>query len=133
MEDSAIVLFDGVCNLCTASVRFMIRRDPAGRLRFATLQSATGQGLLERHHLPTDALETFVVVAGDRSYTRSDAALEVARRLRTPWPLVVVLKVIPRAIRDFVYSWVARHRYRWFGRTDQCMVPTGKLLERFLA
>jgi predicted DCC family thiol-disulfide oxidoreductase YuxK len=133
MDNDAIVLFDGVCNLCTASVRFMIRRDPAERLRFATLQSATGRSLLERHHLPTDTLETFVVVAGDRCYTRSDAALEVVRRLRAPWPLLVVFKIIPRAIRDAIYSWVARHRYRWFGRTDQCMVPTGNLLERFLA
>lgn len=133
MEDSAIVLFDGVCNLCSASVRFMIRRDPAGRLRFATLQSATGQGLLERHHLPTDTMETFVVVAGDRCYTRSDAAVEVARRLRSPWPMMVVFRVVPRALRDAVYSWVARHRYRWFGKADRCMVPTGNLLERFLA
>jgi len=127
-----ILLFDGVCNLCNASVNFVIRRDPAKRFRFASLQSPAGQELLKKFGLETEKFDTVVLVEGNRHYARSDAALEVARRMRGFWKLLYVFKIIPRLIRDPLYNWVARNRYRWFGKKDQCMLPAPELKERFL-
>lgn len=130
--EPAVVLFDGVCNLCNASVQFILERDPAGRFRFASLQSGAGRALLAAHGLPTDELATVVVVADGRAYTRSDAALRVARGLRGAWPALGVLRLVPRALRDAVYGVVAAHRYRWLGRRGECMLPTPALRSRFL-
>jgi predicted DCC family thiol-disulfide oxidoreductase YuxK len=127
-----VVLFDGVCNLCTASVAFILARDPERRFRFASLQSDAGRRLLERHGLPPDELATVVVVADGRALTRSDAALRIARGLGGAWPVLGVLRVVPRPLRDAVYGVVARNRYRWFGRRESCMLPTPELRSRFL-
>lgn len=127
-----ILLFDGVCNLCNASVNFVIRRDPAKRFRFASLQSPAGQELLKKFDLETEKLDSVVLVEGSRFYARSDAALEVARRMRGFWKLLYVFKIVPRLIRDPIYDWVARNRYRWFGKKDQCMLPAPGFKERFL-
>lgn len=127
-----VLLFDGVCNLCNASVRFLVERDPAARLRFAALQSPVGQALLERFGLEREDFDTMVLVEGDRCATRSDAALRVVRYLSGAWPLLRVLRVVPRPLRDAVYGFVVRNRYRWFGRRDDCMVPTPELRARFL-
>lgn len=132
MTGSATVLFDGVCNLCNASVQFIVRRDPTGRFRFASLQSEAGRRLLEEHRLPTDELSTVVVVADGRAYTRSDAALRVARGLGGAWPALAALRLVPRPLRDAVYGLVARNRYRWFGRREACMLPTAEERSRFL-
>jgi predicted DCC family thiol-disulfide oxidoreductase YuxK len=131
-NDPSILLFDGVCNLCSGAVQFVIRHDPEGRFRFAALQSETGRRLLERHGLPADALDTFVLIAGGRCYTRSDTALELVRRLDAPWRWLRVLRIVPRAIRDRAYGVVVRNRYRWFGRRESCLVPTPELTQRFL-
>ena len=127
-----VLLFDGVCNLCNSSVNFVIRRDPSKRFRFASLQSPAGQELLKKFNLATKSFDTVVLVDGERHYTRSDAALEVVRRMRGAWKLFYVFKIIPRFIRNPLYDWVARNRYRWFGKKDQCMLPTKELKERFL-
>jgi len=132
-----LVLFDGVCNLCAGLVRFLLRRDRRRRLRFAALQSAAGQALLGRHGWAGIAraggtLETFVVIEAGRARVRSAAALHLARRLPWPWPLLAVLVLLPRPIRDALYAFVARHRYRWFGRAESCMVPTPEIAGRFL-
>jgi predicted DCC family thiol-disulfide oxidoreductase YuxK len=132
VPSEAILLFDGVCNLCNASVNFIIDRDPRGRIRFASLQSETGQKLLERFELPTSDFDTMVLVEGDRCYRRSTAGLRVARRLRQPWPLLYGLIIVPRPLRDAVYRLVAHNRYRWFGQNEACRVPTPELRERFL-
>jgi predicted DCC family thiol-disulfide oxidoreductase YuxK len=133
----AIVLFDGVCNLCNASVQFIIDRDPGATMRFAALQSPEGRRILAGFgHPAVDAAaagpETIVLVEGGRVYDRSTAALRIARRLRAPWPLLAVMLVVPRALRDLVYRWAAARRYRWFGKTDACRVPTPELKARFL-
>jgi predicted DCC family thiol-disulfide oxidoreductase YuxK len=127
-----IVLFDGVCNLCNGSVTFIVKRDPGRWFRFAALQSAAGATLLRQFGLPADALDTLVLVEGNRAFTRSTASLRVARRLSGLWPLLYALIVVPRPIRDLLYGVVARNRYRWFGRRDACMMPTPDLRERFL-
>jgi len=129
--DRPVLLFDGVCNLCNGAVRFIVRFDREGTFRFAPLQSPVGRELLDRHDLPTEGFETFVLVEGDTAYTKSTAALRVARRLDGPWPLLYPLVYVPERVRDAVYDFVAARRYRAFGRTDECQVPPPEIRERF--
>ncbi len=140
-ECGPIVLFDGVCNLCNAVVRFVIARDPRGRVRFASLQSKAGKELLARYasQLPADALPTddeapptFLLIEGERAYARSTAALRLCRYLSGLWPLLGVNLVVPAALRDPLYDLVAAKRYKWFGRTDACRLPTPGEAQRFL-
>jgi len=131
-EAHGIILFDGVCNLCNGAVNFVIDRDPAGFFKFAPLQSNTGRALLEQHALPTETLDSIVLIEGGRVYHRSGAALRIARRLRGGWPLLYSFIIVPRFIRDRVYDFIAAHRYRWFGKEDACRVPTPALRARFL-
>ena len=130
--DSPIILFDGVCNLCNQSVQFVIRHDPKSRFRFAALQSSTGELLLEKHQLNKEELLSVILVVDGKAYDRSRAALEIARRLNGLWPLMYVFVIVPPFIRNFVYDWISRNRYRWFGRTDECMIPTPELKARFI-
>ena len=127
-ERCPVILFDGVCNLCTASVRFVIGRDRRRRFRFASLQSAAAERLLGQR----DNLESMVLVQDGRTYRKSTAALRIARRLDGLWPLLSVLLVIPRPLRDAVYDWIGARRYRWFGRREVCWAPRPELAERFL-
>jgi predicted DCC family thiol-disulfide oxidoreductase YuxK len=131
-QHPAIVLFDGVCNLCTSTVQFIIKRDPHGYFTFASLQSEVGRMLLEEHGLQPDALDTFVLVEGSRCFTRSDVALRVAKHLSGGWSLLRVLSLIPKPIRDWGYTVIARNRYRWFGTHETCTVPSRDILDRFL-
>ena len=130
--DHAIVLFDGMCHLCTATVQCIIKRDPHGYFTFASLQSEVGRTLVEKYGLHPDALDTFVVVEGARCFTRSDAVLRVAHHLSGGWALWRGLALIPKPIRDWGYTVIARNRYRWFGTHETCMVPSRDLLDRFL-
>ena len=131
----AIILFDGHCNLCSGSVRFIIKRDPHAHFRFASLQSDAAQRICAEHGIPvppSSEPDSIIVIADGLALERSDAALAIARRMRFPWPLLHSLRVIPRPCRDWAYRLVARHRYRWFGRTEACMVPTPELRARFI-
>jgi predicted DCC family thiol-disulfide oxidoreductase YuxK len=127
-----IVLFDGVCNLCNGFVRFVIARDPRRRFRFAALQSATGRRLALEFPEELGDLETMALYDGTTLLTRSTAALHVVRGLTWPWPLLAAFLAVPRPLRDWVYRLVVRNRYRWFGKRDECLVPTRDLLERFV-
>jgi predicted DCC family thiol-disulfide oxidoreductase YuxK len=130
---AGIVLFDGHCNFCSGVVNFLIDRDPPGRLKFAALQSETGRRLLAEHGLPMpDEPDTMVFIEGGRALIRSDAALATTKYLRGLWPLARVGSLVPRFLRDPVYKLVARNRYRWFGRTEACRVPTPAIRARFL-
>jgi predicted DCC family thiol-disulfide oxidoreductase YuxK len=131
-DSHPIVLFDGVCNFCNRSVNWIIRRDRRGRFRFAALQSEAGTALQERHGLDPSALDTLVLVEDGRVYVKSTAALRIVRRLRSRWRALYGLIAVPRPVRDFAYDWFARRRYRWFGKRDECMVPTADVRERFL-
>ncbi|HYE60862.1 MAG TPA: thiol-disulfide oxidoreductase DCC family protein [Phycisphaerales bacterium] len=124
-----VVLFDGVCNLCTSSVQFIVRRDPEGRFRFAPLQSEAARGLLGE---TSERPDSIALVEGGRVYWKSTAALRIARRLGGLWRVLYVLIVVPRPVRDWVYNIIARNRYRWFGKQDACMMPTPELRARFL-
>jgi predicted DCC family thiol-disulfide oxidoreductase YuxK len=126
-----IVVFDGVCNLCNGLVRFVAANDPAGRFHFATLQSPEGQSLLAATGGAPQA-DSVVLFDYGRRYERSDAALYLALGLRQPWPLAFAFILIPRALRDAAYEWVARNRYRWFGRQATCPLPSPALRARFL-
>jgi predicted DCC family thiol-disulfide oxidoreductase YuxK len=133
--DTPVLLFDGVCNLCNGFVRFILKRDPHGRVRFASLQSASARALLEpRGFSPgeTRLPDSVALVEGPRVFLKSTASLRVMRLLRFPWPVFYALIVVPRPVRDWVYDTIARHRYRWFGRREVCMVPTADLRRRFL-
>ena len=132
MTTPLLVLFDGVCNFCNASVNFIIEHDPAERFRFAPLQSALGQQQLARFDLLRHNIDSVVLVEGDRCYIKSTAALRVARWLTMPWPLLSLLIVLPAGLRDLAYDWLARNRYRWFGRSESCRMPTPELRRRFL-
>lgn len=129
---SPILLFDGVCNLCNASVQWVLKRDRKGIFKFAALQSETGQRLLQQFGFSQENFDTVVLVDGEKVFTRSDAPLEIARRLGGFWSLFFVFKIIPRFLRDAVYNWVARNRYRWFGRKEECMLPRPEWKNRFL-
>jgi predicted DCC family thiol-disulfide oxidoreductase YuxK len=124
----SVILFDGVCNLCNGLVRFIVARDPAGHFHFASLQSDAARRLLNRQ--PT--VDTIVLIEEGKSYTKSAAALRIARGMRFPWLLLYAFVVIPRPLRDLIYDWVASHRYRWFGRQETCLLPSPELRNRFL-
>lgn len=127
----ALVLFDGVCNLCNGAVNFIIDHDPDGYFRFAPLQSDVAQERLADAGVEGD-LSTIVLVEEGTAYVRSTAALRIARRLTAPWPLLYLFIAVPRPLRDAVYNWIAHHRYDWFGQRDQCRLPTPDLKARFL-
>ena len=129
---SPVLLFDGVCNLCNASVQWVLKRDRRGVFRFAALQSEAGRALLRESGLSSENFDTVVLVDGPRVFTRSDAALEIVRRIGGPWSLLAVFKIVPRPVRNAVYDWVARHRYRWFGKTESCMIPQPEWAKRFI-
>ena len=130
MDD--VVIFDGVCNLCAHSVRFVLNHEADQTLRFTALQSPAGARLMRDLGLdPVDA-KTFVLMADGRAYVKSDAAIRVSRYFRGPWRLLGAIRIIPRPIRDWAYDFIARNRYRWFGRFDACMVPTPELRARFI-
>ena len=132
-EHHPVVLFDGVCNLCTGTVQFLVPRDPEGTLRFAPLQSDVGADLVAGCGLDPEDRESIVLVEDGECYRKSEAALRIAGHLDGPWPLLKALVAVPRPIRDAVYDLVARYRYDVFGRKEQCMVPTDDIRDRFLA
>ena len=128
MTTHPVILFDGECNFCNGAVQFIIRRDPQGVFKFASLQSEAGRALLPAGF---DA-DSIVVVEGGKVLVYSDAALRVAAGLSWPWSMGRFGRVIPRGVRDGLYRWFARNRYRWFGKSAACMVPTAEVRARFL-
>ena len=132
-EDDNIILFDGVCNLCTSSVRFIIRRDREAVFKFLSIQSELGRTLYSAADFDPDDFNTLVLLTGGRTLARSDAALEIVKQFGGVWRLFAVFHMVPRPLRDWVYGVIARNRYRWFGQHDTCMVPTEDIRQRFLA
>lgn len=135
MDAHPVILFDGVCNLCSGAVQFVIERDPEGHFRFASLQSEVGAELLRAHGLkvPEGDPDSIVLIEGGRSYESSGAALRIARGLSGLWWMLYAFIIVPAFLRDAVYRWVARNRYRWFGKSEECWVPTPDLRTRFLS
>jgi predicted DCC family thiol-disulfide oxidoreductase YuxK len=128
-----IILFDGVCELCNGSVLFIIKHDKKDRFRFATLQSEMGQKLIQERHIDSTKVDSILLIEpGVAYYTKSTAALKIGQTFGGFWNLLTVLNLIPRQLRDIVYDWVARNRYAWFGKKEQCMVPTLAIRAKFL-
>ena len=128
----SIILFDGVCNLCNVAVNFVIKRDPGNVFKFAPLQEKQGALLLKTHAIDIQKLDSIVLIENGNVYTKSSAALRIARKMSNLWPLFFVLLIIPSFIRDGVYDFIAKNRYKWFGKKEQCMIPTLGLKEKFL-
>jgi predicted DCC family thiol-disulfide oxidoreductase YuxK len=131
-EPPAIVLFDGVCNFCNHSIQFIIKRDKKSYFKFGALQSEEGKALLEQHGLSPEVLDTIVLIEHGKAYTYSTAPLRITRKLAWLWPLFYGFILIPSFIRDPIYRWISRNRYKWFGKQESCMMPTPEIRSRFL-
>jgi predicted DCC family thiol-disulfide oxidoreductase YuxK len=127
-----IILFDGICNLCNGAVQYVIKHDPEGLFRFASLQSDSGQQLLAEYRLQQTDFNSFVLIDENKVFTRSTAALRVAKKLKGLIRLSGGFIFVPSLIRDGVYDLIAKNRYKWFGKKDSCMIPTPELESRFL-
>jgi len=127
-----VLLFDGVCNLCNASVQFIIRRDKKAFFKFAPLQSAFGRKICESNQLNQNELETVILLQGGKVYTKSTAGLQIVKRLDGLWPLLYIFIIIPAFVRNPVYDFIAWGRYKWFGKRDSCMIPDPELRSRFI-
>jgi predicted DCC family thiol-disulfide oxidoreductase YuxK len=130
--EKKIILFDGVCNLCNSSVTFVIQRDKKDLFRFAALQEPAGQLLIEKHQIDIAKTDSIILIDGDKAYVKSTAALKVARHLGGAYPLLYGFMIIPNFIRNWVYDYVAKNRYKWYGKKESCMIPTPELKSKFL-
>ena len=126
-----IILFDGVCHFCDRAVQFIIKRDPKGIFKFASLQSEIGSEKSRDTGVPAGT-DSIVLIEGHTSFIKSTAALRICRRLSGMWKLLYLFIAVPRPIRDAVYDVIARNRYKWFGRKDQCELPSAEIRSRFL-
>ncbi|ASB90553.1 thiol-disulfide oxidoreductase DCC family protein [Bacillus sonorensis] len=127
-----IVLFDGICNFCNGAVQLIIKHDPEGLFSFASLQSDIGRKLLKQHRLPADHFDSLILIKNGRVYMKSSAVLQVAKSLPGLWRAAAVFLIIPKPLRDAVYSLIARNRYKWFGQKETCMIPGPDIRKRFL-
>ena len=128
-----IILFDGVCNLCNSSVQFVIKRDKKDIFRYAALQSEIGEQLVKQRQIDTSKVDSIILIEpGVAYYTKSDAALEIAQDLGRIWKLSAIFTWIPTSIRNSIYDFVAKNRYKWFGKQESCMIPTPELKSKFL-
>jgi predicted DCC family thiol-disulfide oxidoreductase YuxK len=127
-----IILFDGVCNLCNNSVQFILKRDSQQKFLFGSLQGEAGQALLKKFNLPANDFHSFVLIEGEKVYTKSTAALRVVKHLKRGWQLLYGFIILPKFLRDGIYGWIAGNRYKWFGKRDTCRLPTSEEKSRFL-
>ena len=126
-----IILFDGECNFCDKSVQFIIKRDPKGCFKFASLQSDIGKELLVKFNVPSDT-DSLILIEDDRCYIQSTAALRICRHLKGAWKLFYPLLLVPKPLRNMCYAMMAKNRYKWFGVKDSCMLPSPEERKRFL-
>lgn len=132
LKKHKIILFDGVCNLCNSSVVFVIKRDKKNVFKFAPLQSEIGEQLVASHGIDTSKTDSIILVEENRHYIKSTAGLRIARHLSGGWPLLYAFMIVPNFIRNWVYDFIARNRYKWYGRRESCMIPTPELKSKFL-
>lgn len=132
-EDTSIVLFDGVCNFCDASINRIIRHDKKNKFLFAPLQSEAGKNLAILHGINTEKTDSIILIESNKAYTRSTAILRIAKHLNGLYPLMYGLLIIPSFIRNAVYDLFARNRYKWFGKKETCMIPTTEIKAKFIS
>jgi predicted DCC family thiol-disulfide oxidoreductase YuxK len=133
MENKEIILFDGVCNLCNGSVNFVIDRDKNDTFRFAALQSEEGKHVLKEAGIEEAYLDSIVLLKNGKMYKKSAAALHIAKKMSGMWPLMSAFFIFPAFLRDIVYDFIARNRYKWFGRQEVCRIPSPELKAKFLS
>jgi len=132
-EGKKIILFDGVCNLCNSSVQFVIKRDKKDMFRYTALQSEVGQQMIKERGIDTSQVDSIILIEpGVAYYTKSDAALEIGQSFGGGWKLLAIFTWLPKPFRDAMYDFVARNRYKWFGKQESCMIPTPELKAKFL-
>lgn len=127
-----IVFYDGVCNFCNSSVKFIIRHERKDQLKFAALQSDLARKFLNQHDFKSIDFDSIIYISGDKLYVKSGAVFEIARYLNAPWHFIRVFKFLPKFITDFFYDLIAKNRYKIFGRSDICIIPSPEIRNRFL-
>ena len=132
LGDQRIVFFDGICNLCQRSVQIILTHDPKAIFSYSSLQGEVAKKILSSHQLDAEQMNSFVLLENGKVYTRSTAALRVAKQLSGIWPILYAFIIVPPFIRDAVYDWIARNRYRWFGKQENCWLPRPEWKTRFL-
>jgi predicted DCC family thiol-disulfide oxidoreductase YuxK len=132
MASGPVIYFDGVCNLCSGAVQFVLKHDRKNIFRFASLQGNAGQAILAANHFPSDHFKTFILEENGRIFTRSAAALRIAKLLGGGWSLLYGFMVVPLFIRDSLYNFISNNRYKWFGKKEVCWLPRPEWKHRFL-
>ena len=132
MTSQKIILFDGVCNLCNSTIQKIIELDKKNIFKFASLQSEFGQDFLEKNHLGKDEFKSIILIDGENFYTKSDAALRIGKELSGIYSLSGIFLIVPKFIRNSVYDFIAKNRYKWFGKKESCWLPTPELQEKFI-
>ncbi|MCB0456331.1 MAG: thiol-disulfide oxidoreductase DCC family protein [Flavobacteriaceae bacterium] len=127
-----IILFDGVCNLCNSSVNFVIQHDAKNHFKFAALQSEVGQQLISKYKIDTTKTDSIILIDNNKSFVKSTAALRIAKQLNKGYPLLYGFIILPTFLRNCVYDYIAKNRYKWYGKKDSCMIPTPELKNKFL-
>lgn len=130
--EKKLILFDGVCNLCNGSVQFIIKHDKENQFLFSSLQSEAAQVYLQKFNLSQNTFNSFILIEGDKVYMRSSGALRVLKHLGSGWKLLYAFIIVPKFIRDGVYNFISKNRYKWFGKKDACWIPTTELKSKFL-
>lgn len=125
-------MFDGVCNLCSSSVQFILKHDKKSQFLFGSLQGNTGQAYLKKFKLPGDIFNSFMLIEGEKLYTRSSGALRMLKHLGNGWQLLYAFIIVPKFIREGIYNFIAKNRYKWFGKKEECWVPTKAFKANFL-
>lgn len=133
MDDKPIIVFDGVCALCSGWVDFVLRHDKVGRYRFLSAQSTLGKAIYVHYGLDPSNYETNILIDQGVAWFRLDGSVRMAEGLGFPWRLAFVFKLLPRPMKDALYHLIARNRYRWFGRRTTCYMPSDQFQDRFLA
>lgn len=132
MNNQCILLFDGTCNLCNRTVQFVIKRDKKGVLKFASLQSETGKQIMQQFNIPSEYIDSIILLERGNVYYKSTAALRLSKNMDALWPLCYALIIVPAFIRNIIYNFIARNRIKWFGKSETCWVMTPELKNRFL-
>jgi len=127
-----IVVFDGICNFCSAAVRFIVRRDHKVRFRFVPMQSDLGEKLLVNYNFDPTDVQTFLLIKNGVAFDRTNAALEIVKAFPWFWQSLRILRLLPKPFRDWFYNLLAKYRYQWFGKKDRCMIPDADIRNRFL-
>lgn len=130
--NSHLIMFDGMCNFCNYWVNFIIDHDKQKYFKFNSLQSNIAQNFLKRKNLDLPKMDTIVLMMNEKVYFKSSAALQIAKKLNGFWKVVYILAIIPEPLRDLIYNFIARNRYKWFGRRESCRIPTEDESDRFL-